>query len=142
MGSAKAHFLSFITAPPNKAIAICGAKPQGRLGTIRYKAAITIKTTIVRISDLLDFMFIFLLNKNRKIMPQGKQRLNPGKPLQLAVSRNRRTVNLRGGNCFQRNGRSINGGKGRALVKPLRACCAVHFNRTVQHQENIQRSNV
>ena len=52
----KAHLLSLIIAPANKAIAICGAKPYGRPGHARYKEAeITNKPKAIK-TDLFNFI--------------------------------------------------------------------------------------
>jgi len=55
-GSKKAHFLSFITAPPNTAIAHCGAKPKGRSGHTRYSEQARIKRPNASRSDLFSFI--------------------------------------------------------------------------------------
>lgn len=56
-GSKKESFLSAKTAPPNIAIANCGAKPQGRPGIALYSDAR--KTNIKKESNVYLFNFIF-----------------------------------------------------------------------------------
>jgi hypothetical protein len=58
-GRANANFLSLITAPAKRAMAICGANPNGRPGTTLYKAATTINTRNV---SSMDFLFFIALS--------------------------------------------------------------------------------
>ena len=66
-GSAKANFLFFIKSDqPKIAIAYCGAKPSGLLGTILYNADTRINKTSATITDRVIFIIEKILeNKNR-----------------------------------------------------------------------------
>jgi hypothetical protein len=64
MGITKAHNLSLITAPANKAMAICGAKFTGR-GTILYNAATIVSNKKLRRRFLFIFIIQQIMRKNK-----------------------------------------------------------------------------
>jgi len=64
IGNAKAHTLFFIAIPPNNAMAICGANPQGRLSKTLYSEQAAINSTKETIVDFESFMDIFLDHLN------------------------------------------------------------------------------